>query len=75
MKASAHILLCLNPSFVNIVVNENNRAKLMAIKGTPSEKVFSWKYGVLPFQHYFNKALNEIESYPTVSCPLVSFIV
>lgn len=41
MKASAHILLCFNPSFVNCVVNKNNRAELMAIKGTPSEKVFS----------------------------------
>ena len=41
MKASAHILLCLNPSLVNCVVNENNRAELMAIKGTPSDKVFS----------------------------------
>ena len=26
---------------------------------------------MLPFQNYFNKALNEIESYLTVSCPKV----
>lgn len=42
----------------------------MAVKGI-FRKLFFLKYGVLPFQHNFNKALNEIGSYLAMSCLLV----